>query len=328
MATVDSNGKVTAISSGSAIITCTANDGSGVQATCDVTVKPDGIEINAANFPDENFRNYLLKQDYGKDGVPTDEEIKGITSLLSDELNISNLKGIEYFTSLDRLRCCDNNLTSLDVSKNTALVELWFHRNQVTSIDVSKNTELYLLSCFSNRLTSLDVSKNVKLTFLQCGSNQLSSLDVSKNVALTYLSCRGNQLTSLDVSNNTALTKLYCDNNQIKGTAMDNLISGLPQNTTSDIYYFLVIDPTNENEGNVCTTAQVAAVKAKGWFPCYYDSGTASYIEYEDSDKSAISSQIMQTDKSSSPVYSISGQQLTAPLKGVNIVGGRKVIIK
>ena len=40
VADVDGNGKVTAKSKGSATITCTANDGSGVQATCVVTVEP------------------------------------------------------------------------------------------------------------------------------------------------------------------------------------------------------------------------------------------------------------------------------------------------
>ena len=48
IATVDNNGKVTAKNAGSATITCTANDGSGVQATCAVTVtnpKPDKIVL-------------------------------------------------------------------------------------------------------------------------------------------------------------------------------------------------------------------------------------------------------------------------------------------
>ena len=27
------------------------------------------VEIKETNFPDENFRNYLLKQSYAKDGV-------------------------------------------------------------------------------------------------------------------------------------------------------------------------------------------------------------------------------------------------------------------
>ena len=37
-----------------------------------------GIEINETNFPDENFRSWLLEQNYGADGVITEAEIKGI----------------------------------------------------------------------------------------------------------------------------------------------------------------------------------------------------------------------------------------------------------
>ncbi len=33
------------------------------------------VEINSDNFPDDIFRNYLLSQDYGKDGIITDSEI-------------------------------------------------------------------------------------------------------------------------------------------------------------------------------------------------------------------------------------------------------------
>ena len=39
VAKVDENGKITALSKGTAVITCTAKDGSGVKATCTVTVK-------------------------------------------------------------------------------------------------------------------------------------------------------------------------------------------------------------------------------------------------------------------------------------------------
>ena len=54
--------------------------------TASYTVKSassSGIAINASNFPDENFRNYLLSQDYGKDGVLTEEEIKKSNKLPS-----------------------------------------------------------------------------------------------------------------------------------------------------------------------------------------------------------------------------------------------------
>ena len=182
-----------------------------MQARADVT-------INETNFPDENFRNCLLNQSYGSDGVITDDEIAGITKI--DALgNITSLKGIEFFTALEYLNCYMNQLTSLDVSKNTALTLLECSGNKLTSLDVSKNTALTSLSCGGNQLTSLDVSKNTALTDLYCSSNQLISLDVSKNTALTYLLCYDNQLTSLDVSKNTALIWLECGSNQL--TSLD-----------------------------------------------------------------------------------------------------------
>jgi Leucine-rich repeat (LRR) protein len=107
----------------------------------------EGVKINATNFPDENFRNYLLSQDYGKDGSLTEEEIKNITFLNVSWKSISNLKGIEYFTALKELDCYNNQLTSLDVSKNTALTWLGCFNNQLTSLDVSKNTALTKLWC-------------------------------------------------------------------------------------------------------------------------------------------------------------------------------------
>ena len=191
--------------------------------------------------------------------------------------------------ALTHLRCYNNQLTSLDVSGCTALEYLFCESNQLTSLDVSKNTKLTDLSCGSNQLTSLYVSKNTSLTSLDCEKNQLSSLDVSKNTALWQLACYNNQLTSLDVSKNTALTLLRCYGNKIKGEAMDALVNSLPTVKKGEFY---VIDTKDANEGNVCTKAQVAVAKAKGWtvYDYFgggtYDEETWSYVypEYEGSD--------------------------------------------
>ena len=44
-----------------------------------------------------------------------------------------------------------NQLTSLDLSKNTALTDLDCHYNKLTSLDVSKNSALAWLSCDGNK---------------------------------------------------------------------------------------------------------------------------------------------------------------------------------
>jgi len=283
------------------------------------------IHIDSENFPDDNFRNYLLEQSYGMDAILIEEEIKGITFLYVNSKKISSLKGIEYLTALTRLSCYGNQLTSLDVSKNTALTELYCDINQLTSLDVSKNTALTKLNCAANQLTSLDVSKNTALTMLRCYNNQLTSLDVSKNTALTELSCSHNQL-SLDVLKNTALATLQLSKNQIKGSAMDALISSLPVNTTSETRHFRVVESKDETGFNECTKEQATAVKSKGWTPQYYDTNERDWMEYEGRD---VLTQIesVQLTGQDAPVFSLSGQRLAAPKKGVNIVGGKKVVV-
>ena len=113
------------------------------------------------------------------------------------------------------LECVNNQLTALDVSKNTALTRLDCVHNLLTALDVSKNTALTELHCNSNQLTGLDVSKNTALTYLYCHNNQLTALDVSGTTALIGLYCFYNRLAALDVSGTTALTVLDCDGNRL-----------------------------------------------------------------------------------------------------------------
>lgn len=188
------------------------------------------IPINSTHFPDDHFIAYVeLRCDKDGDGTLSQAELDGVTELYVAYANIKDLTGIELFPNLDKLDCKNNNLTRLDVSKNTKLTKLYCEFNQLTGLDLSKNTKLTELTCQVNQLTSLDLSKNTALTKLDCALNPLTSLDVSNNTALTYLDCNYNQLTGLDLSQNTALTKLGCHDNQLtsldlsKNTALDTL---------------------------------------------------------------------------------------------------------
>ena len=174
------------------------------------------VTIDSTNFPDENFRAYVADNfDASGDGKLSESERNAITEMNVSDMGISSLKGIEFFPALEWLECGSNNLTSPDVSQNTALERLECYSNNLTSLDVSQNTALEWLICGSNSLTSLDVSQNTALKYLYCGSNNLTSLDVSHNTALRDLYCQSNNLTSLDVSHNRALTYLICDSNNL-----------------------------------------------------------------------------------------------------------------
>lgn len=132
---------------GASVLTaCSSNDDNPVQPELKTN-------IDETKFPDDNFRNYLLEQDYGKDGVLTEAEIRNITVMDVSEKDIKSLKGIEYFTALDSLDCSVNELTTLDVSKNTALKKLNCGFNELTTLDVSKNTALNVLTCCGNQIS-------------------------------------------------------------------------------------------------------------------------------------------------------------------------------
>lgn len=153
------------------------------------------IEINEANFPDDNFRQYVSenidKEDNSgnKDEKLSQEEIESVTFLstsgfLTEEegKKIKSLKGIEYFTSLNSLTVHYHNLSSLDVSKLINLTFLNLEGNQLTKIDVSNNTKLKTLYCHYNQLTWIDITNLKKLDSFLCGDNKYSILLGEDNV--------------------------------------------------------------------------------------------------------------------------------------------------
>ena len=186
-------------------------------------------------FDDENFYNCII-DNYNKanyTSLPytqslTDSQLQSIKGLScsnpfkDDNKKIKSTKGLEKLINLTSLDVGFNQLTSLDVSKNTELTSLDVSVNQLTSLDVSNNPKLTKLEVINNQLTSLDVSKNIKLTYLYVRYNQLTEIDVSNNPALAVLYVERNQLSSLDVSNDTALTTLLVDNNQLTSLDVSN----------------------------------------------------------------------------------------------------------
>ena len=92
-------------------------------------IKYNNVNQNQiVNIPDANFKAYLV----GNTAINTngDKEIQVSEAsafngtIKCNDLDISNLKGIEAFSALTYLSCRGNQLKSLDLSKNTALWEL------------------------------------------------------------------------------------------------------------------------------------------------------------------------------------------------------------
>lgn len=173
-----------------------------------------------------------------------------------------------------RLRCWDNDLTGLDVSKCPNLTLLQCDGNQLTQLNISNNPELIILTCNDNQLTQLDVTKNAKLIYLDCARNNLTTLDVSKNTELGVFSCANNKLTSLDISNNKLIYNLDCSNNRIKAAEMSKIIKSLRDWKYATIIYpwALITDHAtlyavsdNSTEGNEISEEDVKIAQDKNW---------------------------------------------------------------
>ena len=211
--------------------------------------------INSTNFPDANFRQWMLNS-YSK-GYITQSDVDSRTALYCNGNSISSLTGVEYFNKLIELYCHNNNLTtlrdlpstlqtincssnkfsgtlvlnnrsalkSLNVSNNTGLTTLYCTSNALTSLDVSGCTALTTLNCYGNQLTSLPslptsvkslaIGANKFTTLSITGRSNLQLLDVNSSNLLTSLTCSGNALTTLNVTGCSALTTLDCKSNQL-----------------------------------------------------------------------------------------------------------------
>ena len=118
-----------------------------------------GANSQIVNIPDTNFKAYLVSKALVNTNGDTEIQVSEANAF-SGALNcssryISDLTGIEYFTDLIKLFCYENQLTSLDLTQNTALTLLNCNFNQLTSLDLTQNTDLENLKCSDNYLTYL-----------------------------------------------------------------------------------------------------------------------------------------------------------------------------
>lgn len=187
-----------------------------------VAQENQNVEISENIFPDETFRKYVSEKiDKDKNKSLSESEIAAVTVIDIATGNnwmykgAKNLTGIEVFTGLTTLRCGGSKVTSLDLSKNTALAYLKCNETPLTSLDLSKNTELKELTCHGTQITSLDLSENTVLEKVLCYNTPLTSLDVSGCEKLKSLNVENTGLTYLDVSKNTALSTLYAEGSPI-----------------------------------------------------------------------------------------------------------------
>lgn len=146
--------------------------------------------VDAEAFSDSNFADCIINAIENSESEIT--QLADITILECENLEISNVNGVELLTGLYELRLSENQITSIDVSNNWHLKVLDMEVNQLETIDVSNNPNLEYLNLNDNLLTEIDVTLNTSLKGLYLKNNQLLTLDLSNNTLLTALDVSGN----------------------------------------------------------------------------------------------------------------------------------------
>jgi Leucine-rich repeat (LRR) protein len=114
---------------------------------------------------------------------------------------ITNLYGIQFFTSLVSLHCENNGLYTLPKLPES-LKELYCNSNQLTTLPALTNS-LTILDCSSNQLINLPLLPT-SLKNLSCAKNKLTSLpDLPKT--LTDLICSYNNINCFPILPNSII---------------------------------------------------------------------------------------------------------------------------
>ena len=118
-----------------------------------------GYMINAENFPDAEFRNVVSEFDKDGDGLIIYDEFMEVTEIdCKDNQSLTDVTGIEIFENLERLSLWKCPLKKLDVSSFAKLIVLDCRETGISSLDVSSNPLLHQLFAYGNKFTSLDLS--------------------------------------------------------------------------------------------------------------------------------------------------------------------------
>jgi len=175
-------------------------------------------------IPDDEFENALINLGYDTvlDDYVATANISGVTSLNLNHKNISDLTGIEDFVALEELRCSATNISSLDLSSNTALSYLSCYGTLLENLDVSNNTLLEYLDCsYNDLLISVDASDLTALTYVNCSySELLNSINLSYTNSIETLYCNNTVLTSLGIP--SSLINLRAMNTPLSNIAFSN----------------------------------------------------------------------------------------------------------
>ncbi len=171
--------------------------------------KPTPQPEKVVKFADANFKKNLLENtelNINKDNEIQEKEALAFTGKINVKgKELTNLTDLQFFPNITELDCSNNNLTTLNLSKNTKLTAVYCQHNKIKGAGTTTATKGQ-----TDENTIWTLSANTELKILDCSYNQLVSIDLSKNTKLENVDCSHNiELVSLNVANgNNAVLKI------------------------------------------------------------------------------------------------------------------------
>ncbi|WP_417201050.1 T9SS type A sorting domain-containing protein [Bizionia sp.] len=188
------------------------------------------------SIPDAEFEQLLITESIDSEGILDGQvlssDVATVTSLDISYTSISDITGIQDFTSLISFEASTQHyLTNLDFSGLQTLetINLWLSTNimalnvtgctnlkdldisytRIAALDLSTNTLLESMYFEKNmHLLHLDVSGKTNLNTLYGRQSAVLTLDISGCSALSFININETSVQSLDLSGNTAITTL------------------------------------------------------------------------------------------------------------------------
>ena len=207
------------------------------------------------SFKDKNLYNAILtklgsKVESSNEGTLTititKANLETVTTLELNEKQITDVSGIEKFTSLTSLNLNDNQKIS-DIKPITQLPnleKLYLKSNEITDITlISSLTKLKSLGLGSNKISNMEPLRTlINITWLNLSDNKISDITSLQTLTnITYLALNENKISDITpISSLTNLEKLYLYNNEITDiTPLSSLTKlktlGLGENEISNI---------------------------------------------------------------------------------------------
>ena len=116
-------------------------------------------------------------------------------------------------------------LTTLDLSNNPAIIQVYAQYNKLTSVKFADGAKLSFLNVQNNELAELDLSGVESVKDIYASDNKLTAIDLSKVAAKATLNLFNNELTELTVP--ADVKTIDAKNNKIAKVAIKNVTTKL-----------------------------------------------------------------------------------------------------